>query len=133
MRVYDLMLALIVCHWSLVHAQQACYWPDGSDASINGTANCNSNQDSICCFDDDVCMDNDLCFSTVVGLVCSNAPVSAVLYNSSGPSETSQILNEYAKVYRGACTVKDWTKSTVCRNDLCPASKVFLFFFRSNV
>ena len=46
------------------------------------------------------------------------------MHLSSGTSEMNQIQNEQIKIYRGACTVKDWSSSTVSMKDFCPAGKV---------
>lgn len=48
---------------------------------------------------------------------------SALSMASSGTSEINQSLNEHTKVYRGACTVKDWSNSIACLNEIYPEGK----------
>ena len=69
MKFYKFILAPFVSYWSLVLAQQSCYWPNGSDA--NTTVSCNSTEDSVCCLPGDVCLSNGLCFGPDSGTVRS--------------------------------------------------------------
>lgn len=90
-----LFFVLIIFIWNLVHAQQACYWPDGSDASITngtvmGTVNCDPSQDSACCYPTDICMSNGLCFASGSDTVRSMRS-SIALFDTS---KTSQTPNE---------------------------------------
>ena len=59
-----LFSVLVIFIWHPVHAQQSCYWPDGSiiNGTVMGTVNCDSSHDSACCYSTDVCMSNGLCF-----------------------------------------------------------------------
>ena len=55
----------------VTHAQQQCYWPDGSlvDSSTDGFLNCYSDRDSQCCANGEVCLSNGLCFGPGIGQV----------------------------------------------------------------
>lgn len=70
-------------------------------------------------------MSNGLCFMPNIGTVRFSA-LSALSIASSGTSEINQSLNEHTMVYRGACTVKDWSNSIVCLNEIYPEGKVSL-------
>lgn len=119
MPLHNLVFALLISYWYQVHAQQLCYWHDGSDASNRSMTSCYPSQDSTCCWPGDVCLSNALCFSAVSGTVRSTHHSSPVVLPFS---IITYLL--VPKLYRGACTVRDWSNSTVCLADLCPEGNV---------
>ena len=77
MHFLEWTLVLSVSQWSLVLAQQSCYWPDGSGIvqQQGSWVNCHSSQDSVCCFHSDVCLSNGLCYGSGIGMVRICAPL----------------------------------------------------------
>ena len=63
--------ALFSIHSSIILAQQACYWPDGSGVrpGQGPWVNCYSSQDSVCCHQGEVCLSNGLCYGSEINQV----------------------------------------------------------------
>lgn len=71
MRFHNFVFALFVSHWSLLLAQQPCYWPDGSGIAPNQGywVNCYSSQNRTCCKSGEVCLSNGSCYGSEIGQV----------------------------------------------------------------
>ena len=127
MNTYNLIFALVVSRCCHVLAQQPCYWLDGTEAN-DDTVSCYSSQDSVCCWPGEVCLSNGLCFSPQKDTVrLTHFSPLHDLSNISGPSH---LLIETGKTYRGACTAKIWSNTTVCPTQFCPRGKVPFFIRR---
>ena len=123
MNIHNLIFAFVVSRCCLVLAQQPCYWIDGSDAPE--TVNCYSSQESVCCWPGEVCLSNGLCFGATEDRV--RLTHFSPCHDLSSPSDPSRLLIETEKTYRGACTSKIWSNTTVCPTQFCPEGKVSLF------
>lgn len=111
-------LALSVSQWSSVLAQQSCYWPNGSNITQGYWMNCHSSQDSVCCYYRDVCLSNGLCYGSSIGMVRTCAPFQ-LQDCRSGRVSCRMNADSQTKVYRGGCTVQDWSNTTACPNHWC--------------
>ena len=96
-------------------AQRDCYWPDGSNIDVslgpnaNNYENCHPSEDSHCCSQDDFCLSAGLCYSSMANMV------------HKSHFECMLLLN-VVQLYRGGCTVKDWSNVIACP-DWCSDSK----------
>lgn len=71
---HRLFLLSFLFSWSvIVHADRACYWPDGrpTTATNSSLIACNAEGEGVsqCCSEGEACLSNGLCFSADTGLV----------------------------------------------------------------
>ena len=123
MQLLKYSLALFASQWALVYTQQPCYWPDGSGVRPGQGywVNCHSSQDSVCCFHEDVCLASGLCFGAIINMVCAFLLLYVRRVHARALCEIDIDLK--IKVYRGGCTVKDWSNTTACPNQWCNNGK----------
>lgn len=76
--------------------------------------NCYPSQDSACCLNGDVCLSNGLCYGSPVNVVRPSYLCSYLVPNTES----------LVKVYRGGCTVKDWSNTTACPTQWCDNGEV---------
>ena len=126
--IYHFTYTFAICSWYsyLALAQQPCYWYDRSE--VNGMLNCYSSQDSACCWPSQVCLSNGLCYNPAEDLVRSAYSTSFFVQPFENPRFDSS-TEHVRKAYRGSCTVRDWSNTTVCLTQFCPEGK---FFYKIN-
>ena len=116
MNFHNGVYGFLTLRWYLVLAQQSCYWPDGSEAGK--TVNCYSAQDSTCCWPTDFCLSNGLCYSPK-GVIHSMRLWDHPFIVLCEAPDTELFIG----FYRGGCTIKDWSNTSVCLTQFCGESK----------